>query len=195
MKVGLSWSNSQAITCGVPQGSILGPILFNLAINGLLATFDNSFAYADDTLIYCTATSIDEVLAESNTLLKKSSDWYHSHLLRLNIEKTQLCIFSNRNIKNSYHINFQNSKIETKLSIKVLGVTLDTDLSFHIHANETATKANKVVYLLSELRKYMNVEESLRTYKILIRPILEYCSSIYLEGTQKNIRYNWKSSE
>jgi retron-type reverse transcriptase len=72
MKVGLLRSNSEAITCRVPQGSILGPILFNLAINGLLATFDNSFAYADDTLIYCTATSIDEVLVESNTLLKKS---------------------------------------------------------------------------------------------------------------------------
>ena len=73
MKVGESKSNSLPITCGVPQGSILGPILFNLAINGLLLSFENSFAYADDTLLFCEATSIPEVLEKSHTLLKDAS--------------------------------------------------------------------------------------------------------------------------
>ena len=68
-----------------------------------------------------------------------------------------------------------------------MGVTLDTNLSFQTHATETATKANKIVYLLSKLKKYMNVEDSLKTYEILIRSILEYCSAIYmyLDATQK----------
>ena len=185
MKVGESRSDPLMIACGVPQGSILGPILFNIAINELLTTFKLSFAYADDTLLYCEAATINDILHKSQSLLEKASEWYESHLLKLNIDKTQFCIFSNRNIKEYYHINFHNTKVESQLSINVLGVTLDTNLSFQTHATETATKANKIVYLLSKLKKYMNVEDSLKTYKILIRPILEYCSAIYLDATQK----------
>ena len=66
-----------------------------------------------------------------------------------------------------------------------MGVTLDTNLSFQTHATETATKANKIVYLLSKLKKYMNVEDSIKTYEILIRSILGCCSAIYLDATQK----------
>ena len=55
-------------------------------------------------------------------------------------------------------------------------VTLDTNLSFQPDATDTTTKANRIVYLLPKLKKYMNVEDSLKAHKILIRPILEYCS-------------------
>ena len=130
MKVGQSRSSILPITCGVPQGPILGPILFNIAINSLLNLFHDSFAYADDTLLICVATSIPEVLENTQTLLKEASTWYKNNLLTLNIAKTQFCIFSNRNLKNFYHIDHQSTKIESQFAINVLGVILDTDLSF-----------------------------------------------------------------
>ena len=96
----------------VPQGTILGPILITLAINRLLLSFfDNSFAYAEDTLLFCEATSVPEDLEISHTLLKDASQWYNSHLLRLGIQKTQSCIFSNRSLKYYYNLNFQNTKM------------------------------------------------------------------------------------
>ena len=107
--VGESRSDPLMIACGVLQG----PILFNIAINELLTTFKFSFAYADDTLLYCEAATINDILQKSQSLLEKASKWYKSHLLKLNINKTQFCIFSNQNIKEYYHINFHSTKVES----------------------------------------------------------------------------------
>ena len=109
-----------------------------------------------------------------------------------NDKRMLINVFSDWNIKEYYHINFHNTNVESQFSINVLGVTLDTNLSFQTHATGTATKANKIVYLLSKLKKYMNVEDSLKTYKILIRPILEYCSAIYLDVTQRSQKQSRK---
>ena len=99
------------------------------------------------------ATNVPDILEKSHTLLKDASQWYNSHLLKLNVQKTQFCVFSNRNLSDYYHLNFQNTKIESQLSINVLGVALDTDLSIHTHATDVGTKANKLVYFISKLKK------------------------------------------
>ena len=112
MKIGDANSLPLPITCGVPQGSILGPVLFNIAINDILLEFQSSFAYADDTLLYCTANSIIKVIDLSQRLLIDAAQWYNRNLLTLNINKTQFCIFSNRKIKEYYHITHGNTNIE-----------------------------------------------------------------------------------
>ena len=73
--------------------------------------------------------------------------------LKFNVQKMQFCVFSNRILKDYCRLNFQNTKIESQLSIHALGVALDTDLSFHTHATDVATRANKLVYLISKLKK------------------------------------------
>jgi hypothetical protein len=186
MKVDHDQSSALPITCGVPQGSVLGPILFNLAINDLLNKHKTAFAYADDTVIYCTATDIPTLMDKSESLMREVSNWYSNNLLQLNLSKTQYCIFSNRKVEDFYQIQINNLKIESKHSLNLLGVILDSELSLTPQANATASKANKMVYLLSKLKKYMTVENSLKTYKSLIRPIVEYCSSLYLDGLAKN---------
>jgi len=185
MKVDDDQSSALPITCGVPQGSVLGPILFNLAINDLLNKHKTAFAYADDTIIYCTATDIPTLMDKSESLMREVSNWYSNNLLQLNLSKTQYCIFSNRKVEDFYQIQINNLKIESKHSLNLLGVILDSELSLTPQANATASKANKMVYLLSKLKKYMTVENSLKTYKSLIRPIVEYCSSLYLDGLAK----------
>ena len=62
--------------------------------------------------------------------------------------------------------------MEPQLSINVYGITLDTDLHFQTHAIDVANRTNKVGYLISKLKKFMNVEETLKTYKLVVRPIL-----------------------
>ena len=151
MKVDHDQSSALPITCGVPQGSVLGPILFNLAINDLLNKHKTAFAYADDTVIYCTATYIHTLMDKSESLMREVSNWYSNNLLQLNLSKTQYCIFSNRKVEDFYQIQINNLKIESKHSLNL--VILDSELSLTHQANATASKANKMVYLLSKLKK------------------------------------------
>lgn len=187
MKVGSSISSLLPITCGVPQGSILGPILFLLMVNDFLEKFPFSFAYADDTLIFTKGSSLERSLVASEDLLRQVSSWYKNNLLQLNLSKTQFCIFSNRKIDNNYSITVSDTKIQSVGTLSVLGVQLDSELSFAPHIDSVCRKASSLVYLSSKFRKYLNVEQARLAYTSIVRPVLEYCSSLFLNTSQRNI--------
>ena len=174
------------IKCGVPQGSVLGPILFNIAINNLLNTFHSSYAYADDTIVFCESNSISHTLDLSKSLLQNVSNWYRQNGLLLNLDKTQFCIFSNRKILGTHNLSIGSIKIQSQPNLKILGVILDSNLTFTSQIENITKKSNKLLYLISRAKKYMNVEQALTAYKTTIRPILEYCFSIYMLNSQKN---------
>jgi hypothetical protein len=186
MKIGLAKSSSCHIQSGVPQGSILGPVLFNLAINDLLSTNPTSFAYADDTVIYTKSESPEKSVQLCQTLLANVHEWYRDNCLQLNLSKTQFCMFSNRKLKGVYTINIDDLTIHSNDSLSLLGIKLDPKLDLISHTHSVASKACSLLYLTSKLKKYLNVEQLLQTYTLLIRPRLEYCSSILLACTQKN---------
>ena len=81
----------------------------------LITTNKLLFAYADDILVYCEASTNNNILQKSQTLREEASKWYESCLLKLIIDKTQFCNLSNQNIKGYYHIIFHNTKIESTL--------------------------------------------------------------------------------
>jgi hypothetical protein len=185
-KVGNATSGVLNIKSGVPQGSILGPLLFNIAINDLLGKFSNSFAFADDTLIFEISDSLNEAISKSESLVTMVTNWYSVNGFNLNLDKTQFCVFSNRKVETIPNLVSNNVQIKSATSIKLLGVILDQHLSLKTYVESLVLKSNRVLFCLSKIRKFVNPSHLLQAYKSYVRPILEYCSSLLLNTSDYN---------
>ena len=129
-------SDKKRITCGVPQGSILGPLLFLLYINDLADVSDKLFAllFADDSNMFITGKNIDELVDLMNFEMIKIIDWLNVNKLSLNLKKTHYMIFRKRRakieVKNKLVIN--DTVISMVKKTKFLGVYIDENLLFTV---------------------------------------------------------------
>ena len=126
-------SNRSAITCGVPQGSIFGPLLFLLYINDLSSVSKSCFSvlFADDTNVFIKGKNLQELCNRLNDELNNIQNWLSCNKLSLNVLKTHYIIFTPRNkIVDSIDIKINNTSIERVYSTKFLGVHIDSQLSW-----------------------------------------------------------------
>src|ERR1700733_5120106 len=107
VRLGDTLSNVASILCGVPQGSILGPLLFLIYINDITYCSNKLLMYlfADDTTVFITASNYYNLIDEMNEELQKLTDWFCANLLSLNIKKTNYMIFSGPNKKIESNLN------------------------------------------------------------------------------------------
>ena len=123
---------------------MLGKEIFDFHSQGVGDVYINSFLIFAQRryLLFSEATSAREDLTKSHALLKDTSQWYNNHLPKLNIQKTQFSIILLQESKRLLTLDiFQKTNIESQLSINVLGIAPHTDLSFHTHAFDFATRA------------------------------------------------------
>ena len=164
-------STPRLLKCGVPQGSILGPLLFLLHISDIDYNLLNTKLYADDTVIY--STNKDEAVAYGNVErdLKILMKWCDKNRLTINIKKTKLVLFGTREIlHNSRHIDMYmgTGKLQYVNDYMYLGIKLDSKFTFELHANRCCRHVIHKNYILAKIRRYINTHQALTIYKSMI---------------------------
>ena len=132
-----STSDYLEVSCGVPQGSVLGPLLFLIYINDLpsVSKVLSFYVFADDTNIFYSSHDLITLQKVMNRELKKVKKWLDANQLALNIDKTNFVIFHSpqKKIAEQIIIKFMKKKIQRKISVKFLGVLLDSNLKWKSH--------------------------------------------------------------
>ena len=175
------------MTPGVPQGSVLGPLLFLLYINDLPQNITSQVRlFADDTAVYLTVTSSED----ANTLqadLDTLQEWERTWDMEFNPSKCQVLHItrSRQPLQSQYTLHGQ--FLESVDSAKYLGVNITQDLNWNHHINEITGKANRTLGFVKRNVKTKNEAVKELAYKTLVRPQVEYASSVWNPHTKQNI--------
>ena len=148
-------SDIQPISLGVPQGSILGPILFLIYIND----FTSVRLFADDTLLTACGKDLDNLIRHINTELTKIYDWLCANNLTLNLSKTKYIIFQPARQKLNFNLHLPiilaGQPLNYFFNVKYLGLVIDCHLSWHDHIDYTCSKISKNINILTKVKKFL----------------------------------------
>jgi hypothetical protein len=171
-------SSQQSIQCGVPQGSILGPLLFLISINDIHRSVNtNILSFADDTTIVLSHFDPALLFREANTVLDTIFNWFCSNKLSLNAPKTQYIIIQrNNNIDLSQYNLYVNGVCLSRISeCKFLGITIDEALSWRPHISRLNSKISNALFAIKHVFMFFLPRDSLGIlYFSLIHSHLTY---------------------
>ena len=173
----------------VPQGSVLGPILFILFINDLEACLPNraiSTFFADDFKSYIPVSNT-AAFNDFNQLLDSVANWSITWQLPLSIEKCSYMILSNKLCKNKFDFLLSGVDLSESSQVKDLGVLFNCTLNFSSHISEIVGKAKQRLYLLRKCFTACNDTMLIHAFKVYIIPLLEYCSPVWSPHTLTDI--------
>ena len=186
-------SEESLVTSGVPQGSILGPILFLCFTNELTNSFPEAkvVSYADDTQFIITGKSMESVKQKAEQLIERAETWYRSNSLMSNPSKTELIVFTptkyNGNLLTvSSTENGRKFNLEASDSLKILGVHIDRDMSWKTHISKLRSKTIGIVKHLHRINKLLPMRSKLQLYDSLVASHLNYADVIWSGCTLEN---------
>ena len=176
VKVNGCISEELPLTVGVPQGSVLGPLLFLLYINDLPLIMERSDAlvYADDTTVALADSDVYQLCEDLSSDLDVVDEWLKANLLTLNLNKTTYTIITLSDTPENLKVTINKTEVNYSKEFKFLGVIIDDNLSFKNHIKEISKKISKSVGIISKMTFLPSfVLKSL--YYSLIYPYLTYC--------------------
>lgn len=185
-------SSTKKIAAGVPQGSVLGPLLYLIFTHDVPSpsTYDTNIqVFADDTVIYCSSYSASKCSERIQHYLNELSDYFEKWNITLNLTKTQLIYFyptrrfSNK-LKAATSVKIREKEIEPVKSAKYLGITIDGNLCFGFHITnlrQEAAIAFKHLYPVLAWKSGLDSNNKLLVYKLYIRPIIMYAAPAWFD--------------
>ena len=176
------YSEWEPIKYGVPQGSILGPLLFIMYINDLPQTIVisvNPVIFADDTSMIVTTSDPNKFVSNMNRNIVNINKWFKSNSLSLNIDKTYFLQFHVKsNHINDLQVHHEDKQISEVQTIKFLGLVIDSILSWRQHIDGMIPKLNKACFAIRLVKPFMSLEAMRAIYFAYFHTVLP-CGIIF----------------
>ena len=176
-KVNTSFSTWKELFCGVPQGSVLGPILFNIYLNDLFFELFDVCNFADDTTLYACDISLSNVLNQLEDNAFTAISWFENNYMKLNQSK---CHFLTDGSNENLWIRVGDEKIWESQVEKLLGMLVDKDLSFEPHLKKLCKKVNQKVSALVRIASILPFHRRRILLKTFIESQFSYCPLIWM---------------
>ena len=180
------------VTCGVPQGSILGPALFISYINDMcnVSMLMKSIVFADDPNFFYSGDNLSQVCETVSTELGKLHSWFQVNKLSLNIGKTNFMIFGNKQCEANRVVSINGMNIKRVYVTTFLGVHIDSHLNWGEHINHIKSKISTTTKVSIIRRfKHLLIDSALYSlYSTLVMPYLNYCCEIWGNSYKSRIQ-------
>ena len=184
--------SSTISVCGVPQGSILGPLFFILYVNDVKQYINdvNIGLYADDTVLYSKNANWLQAQEDLQRMINCFVDWTEKNELTINSQKTKFMVFGSRSkVKRAKNatLTIKTSHILQVPSFKYLGFTLDPVLSFSNHISSLMNVISHKSYIIGKIRRFISEHSAICIYKAMLLPYFDYADIVYDKAKQTDL--------